>query len=138
MSGPTLRSRPPATDGEAVSCPLCHGPLAPGEELALVPVSPVAWPGVAGIDVHAACLSAARRGAFEIPPPRSRLGLRLGIAFVFLWLGATAGLRVLLPGDGWLLPGVAALVALPALTLLALAAGGWLLGRVDAPGRPGA
>lgn len=138
MSGPTARRRPPAPGREASSCPLCHHPLGRKEERAAVPVSPVVWPGVAGLDVHAACLSAARRGAFELPLPRSRLGLQAGVAFALLFLGSTAGLRLLLPGDGWLLPGVAAFLALPVLVLLALAAGGWLLGLMDAPGRPGA
>jgi hypothetical protein len=96
------------------------------------------WPGVAGLDVHAVCLSAARRGAFELPPPRSRIGLYAGVSLALLFLGATAGLRAILPGQGWLLPGVAALLSIPALALLALAGTGWILGRTDAPGRPGA
>lgn len=138
MSGPTARRRLPAPDREASFCPLCHRPLARGEDRAVVPVSPVVWPGVAGLDVHDACLCAARRGAFELPPPHSRLGLYVGIALAVLLPSATVGLRALLPGEGWVLPGVAALLSLPALALLALAAGGWFLGRLDAPGRPGA
>jgi hypothetical protein len=37
----------------------------PASEISLVPVSPIVYPGVAGLEVHSACLAAARRGAFE-------------------------------------------------------------------------
>jgi hypothetical protein len=134
---PPVRLRPSTQVGEAVSCPLCHGSLERGEERASVPVSPVVWPGVVGLDVHAGCLAAARRGAFELPAPRSRVGLAAAGALALLLFGSAAGLRALLPGDGWLLPALAALLLLPVLALLALAAGAWLVDRVDAAGRPG-
>ena len=137
MTGPAARRRPPAPGREATSCPLCHGPLARGDERATVPVSPVVWPGVAGLDVHAICLAAARRGAFELPPPRSRLGRRAGLSLAVLLLSVTAAFRALVPGGSWLLSGLAALLLLPVLAPLGLAAGAWLAGRVDAPGRPG-
>lgn len=47
------------------SCPLCHDELAVGTEIALVPVSPVVYPGIEGLQVHANCLAAARRGEFD-------------------------------------------------------------------------
>ncbi|MDT8436971.1 MAG: hypothetical protein RRA92_09465 [Gemmatimonadota bacterium] len=59
-----------------MSCPLCHEALADREERALVAVSPVVYPGVAGLDVHARCLRAAREGAFEKPPPGLASALR--------------------------------------------------------------
>lgn len=101
-------------------------------------MSPAAWPGVAGLDVHASCLAAARRGAFELPPPRSRVARLAGALLALLVPGVAAAIRTLAPGDGWLLPAVAALVLLPGLALLALAAGAWIVGQADAPGRPGA
>ncbi|MGW8282814.1 MAG: hypothetical protein ACWGON_05905, partial [Gemmatimonadota bacterium] len=56
-------------------CPLCHGVLRAEAEKALVPVSPVVYPGIEGLEVHAACLAAARRGEFD----EGRAPLRLAI-----------------------------------------------------------
>jgi len=47
------------------SCPLCHDELGVGSDTALVPVSPVVYPGITGLEVHSSCLAAARLGAFE-------------------------------------------------------------------------
>ena len=47
------------------SCPLCHETIGPDSEIAFVPVSPVIYPYIKGLEVHAGCLAAARRGAFE-------------------------------------------------------------------------
>lgn len=51
-------------------CPLCHRDLGTGTARALVPVSPVVYPGVEGLEVHGDCLAAARRGEFDVPLPR--------------------------------------------------------------------
>lgn len=50
-------------------CPLCHRNLAAASAKAFVPVSPIVYPGVEGLEVHADCLEAARRGEFEVPLP---------------------------------------------------------------------
>jgi hypothetical protein len=51
-------------------CPLCHRDLGATGSRAFVPVSPVVYPGVEGLEVHGDCLAAARRGEFEVPQPR--------------------------------------------------------------------
>ena len=50
-------------------CPLCHRDLGTTGPRAFVPVSPVVYPGVEGLEVHADCLAAARRGEFDVPLP---------------------------------------------------------------------
>lgn len=127
--------RVPGGERDARSCPLCHGPLRPGEELALVPVSPAAWPGVAGLDVHAGCLAAARRGAFELPLPRSPVPALAAATFAVLLLASVAGLRALLPGDGWLVPFLATFLLAPAHGALAVFAAARLAEATAAHGR---
>ena len=51
-------------------CPLCHRDLGATGSRAFVPVSPVVYPGVEGLEVHGDCLAAARRGEFEVAQPR--------------------------------------------------------------------
>jgi hypothetical protein len=65
-------------------CPLCHRGLAGAGESAFVPVSPVIYPGVAGLEVHVECLAAARRGEFDRPRPRSTLPAIAGLVLVAL------------------------------------------------------
>jgi hypothetical protein len=65
-------------------CPLCHRGLAGSGEPAFVPVSPVIYPGVAGLEVHGACLAAARRGEFDVPRPRAALPAIAGLVLVAL------------------------------------------------------
>ncbi|MCL7969462.1 MAG: hypothetical protein M8872_00300 [marine benthic group bacterium] len=65
-------------------CPLCHRGLPGAGTTAFVPVSPVIYPGVAGLEVHDACLAAARRGEFDVPRPRSSLPAIAGLALLAL------------------------------------------------------
>ena len=51
-------------------CPLCHRDLGATGTRTFVPVSPVVYPGVEGLEVHGDCLAAARRGEFDVPLPR--------------------------------------------------------------------
>ena len=51
-------------------CPLCHRDLGATGSRAFVPVSPVVYPGVEGLEVHGDCLAAVRRGEFDVPMPR--------------------------------------------------------------------
>jgi hypothetical protein len=124
----------PGRERAATSCPLCHGRLRPGDERTIVPVSPVVWPGVAGLEVHAGCLAAARRGAFEIPLRRGAVPVLAAAALASLLALTLLLLRALLPGEGWLIPAVATLILAPALGVLALVAAARMAAREDARG----
>ena len=69
-------------------CPLCHRVLPGAGTTAFVPVSPVIYPGVPGLEVHGACLAAARRGEFDPPRPGSTIPAIAGVALLVL-LAAT-------------------------------------------------
>lgn len=63
-------------------CPLCHRGLTGADTIAFVPVSPVIYPGVAGLEVHGGCLAAARRGEFDVPRPRSAVPAIAGLVLL--------------------------------------------------------
>jgi hypothetical protein len=65
-------------------CPLCHRGLVGAGETEFVPVSPVIYPGVAGLEVHADCLAAARRGEFDAARPRAALPAIAGLVLLAL------------------------------------------------------
>lgn len=69
-------------------CPLCHRELAGAASTAFVPVSPVVYPGVEGLEVHGACLAAARRGEFDRARSRSALPAIAGVALLALFVTA--------------------------------------------------
>jgi hypothetical protein len=75
------------------SCPLCHRELEGSSAISFVPVSPIVYPGIEGLEVHSDCLAAARRGEFEIPLPNRAypvivmsLALLLAIAALIILL----------------------------------------------------
>ena len=76
-------------------CPLCHRDLGATGTRAFVPVSPVVYPGVEGLEVHGDCLAAARRGEFDVPLPRVAASA-LAVVAVLLLLVTVALLLVVL------------------------------------------
>ena len=65
-------------------CPLCHRDLGATGPRAFVPVSPVVYPGVEGLEVHGDCLAAARRGEFDVPLPGVPAGALAVVAVLLL------------------------------------------------------
>lgn len=123
-------------------CPLCRQALGQEGAVVRVPVSPVVYPGHEGLEVHAGCLAAARRGAFERPHARSPvaaltatlLASSLVGSGLLLWTGLPPAHR------GWGVP-LLLLFLLPVLAPLALGAAAWLTTRLPPdvrirPGRP--
>jgi hypothetical protein len=70
-------------------CPLCHRDLGTGTARAFVPVSPVVYPGVEGLEVHGDCLAAARRGEFDVPLPRGPVSTLVATVAVLLLVTIT-------------------------------------------------
>lgn len=75
-------------------CPLCHRDLGATGSRAFVPVSPVVYPGVEGLEVHGDCLAAARRGEFDVPLPRVSVSTIAAAVAVVLLVTVTILLAV--------------------------------------------